>query len=132
MFTIVALLNFSAPACGQQLSDSKDQVAIKNVLIDYLKYSRTDDTDNNIEIMNSSLIALSETDSEIDQDLIINVWLYYKTTKFSPRELTEKILLKNKTLALRTLDKMTKSKNGKYNKGTTLYSELMILKIRLS
>ena len=122
------LLAISLTAFGQSANRNQSIRTVDRIFAGYIKQNESTDAEvNRIEME----LALKSLQGECDIKYfsrLIDVWMYYDPTDFPTRRLVMPILLRDKSEALKAIEKRIKKKKKWETNDTAPFSELISLR----
>jgi len=131
IFTIVLLFSVLS-SVGQNVKETKTSIRTINEICTAYKHSCENvESQKNQDAFKKAINSLNIISNEKDFQILIEAWMYYDPTDFPTRSLIEPVLIKNKKLALKAVNKRLANKTEWEYEYTAPYSDLSSLKSKL-
>ena len=104
---------------------------VNRVFEDYVQYQESTDSQDDRDLMKTSLESLTALTNPKDLELLINVWLYYDPTDFPSRDLVNKVLKESRPQSIKAVTTRVDNKKDWETENSAPYSELTYLKEKL-
>lgn len=129
---IVCGLGAPIARCQDRDLNFKDSIAnyiqsIQIIFEDYVQYQESTDSQEDQDLMEQNLLALTKVTDQNQIIVLLNVWMYYDPTDFACRDLVYRILINSRSESVDAIKNRITHKKDWETSEMAPYSELSYL-----